>query len=69
MLIQQLPGKQQTEVALYGQPILHLIFGVICAVVGMNIWRPLPTHAMPEFDADTTAQPVRASVSARGDST
>jgi hypothetical protein len=56
LLIQDLNGEPLTEVALYGQPLLHLAFGMVGAVVGASIWRPLPTVAMPEFEADRKAE-------------
>jgi len=59
LLLQRLQGEQVTELALYGQPVLHVAFGALGAVLGASIWRPLPTLAMPEFDADKQAGPAR----------
>jgi hypothetical protein len=55
LLIQHLQGEQLTEIALYGQPVLHVAFGALGAVIGSCIWRPLPTLTMPDFDADQKA--------------
>jgi hypothetical protein len=55
MLIQHYQGQSITEIALYGQPVLHIAFGTLGAVIGSCIWRPLPTLAMPEFDTDQKA--------------
>jgi hypothetical protein len=52
LMIQQLQGGPMTEIALYGQPVLYIAFGVVGAVIGASIWRPLPTFTMPEFDVD-----------------
>ncbi len=57
LLIQDLNGEPLTEVALYGQPLLHLAFGTLGAIIGASIWRPLPTLAMPEFESDKKAEP------------
>jgi hypothetical protein len=59
MLIQDVRGEQATEVAMYGQPILHIGFGLVGAIIGASIWRPLPTLAMPEFEIDKNFKPVR----------
>jgi hypothetical protein len=58
--IQRLQGAPQTEVTLYGQPILHVMIGIVGAVIGSYIWRPLPTLAMPEFETDKSFQPLRS---------
>jgi hypothetical protein len=58
--IQRLQGTPQTEISLYGQPILHVVFGVVGAIIGTCIWRPLPTLAMPEFETDKDFQPLRS---------
>ena len=50
LVIQDLQGAEITEIALYGQPILHLAFGMLGAIIGSCIWRPLPTLVMPELD-------------------
>jgi hypothetical protein len=55
LLIQDIKGEPITEINLYGQPLLHIAFGTLGAVIGACIWRPLPTLAMPEFDTDQKA--------------
>jgi hypothetical protein len=55
MLIQGYQGQSFAEIALYGQPVLHIGFGTLGAVIGSCIWRPLPTLAMPEFATDKKA--------------
>jgi hypothetical protein len=59
LVAQEVRGDKVTDVSLYGQPILHVAFGAIGAVIGASIWRPLPTLAMPEFDIDTNFKPAR----------
>src|SRR5262249_41747894 len=56
---QSVQGGQFTEVSLYGQPLLHITFGMLGAVLGSCVWRPLPTLAMPEFPTDKQAKPPR----------
>jgi hypothetical protein len=58
LLVRHFQGEQLTEIDLYGQPVLHITFGTLGAVIGSCIWRPLPTLVMPEFDTDK--QPRRA---------
>jgi hypothetical protein len=36
-------GDELNEVAMYGQPVLHLAFGAVGGLLGALIWRPLPT--------------------------
>jgi hypothetical protein len=64
IFLQRLRGDAITEVALYGQPVLHIAFGTLGAVIGSCIWRPLPTLARPEFDTDKKAPRSRRSKSA-----
>jgi hypothetical protein len=64
VLIQRLQGEAITEIGLYGQPVLHIAFGTLGAVIGSCIWRPLPTLTMPEFDAESKAARGRRRTSA-----
>jgi putative membrane protein (TIGR04086 family) len=50
ILIQTIRGEPVTEIALYGQTILHVAFGMLGGVIGSSIWRPLPELAMPDLD-------------------
>ena len=34
-------------VVAYGQPVLHMIFGALGAIIGGLLWRPVPVLAMP----------------------
>jgi hypothetical protein len=47
LLIQSGTGEAPTELAQFGQPILHLIFGAVGGLVGTLIWKPLPVVKMP----------------------
>jgi hypothetical protein len=58
-----LHGDRPTEVALYGQPLLNIMFGSLGAVLGAVIWRPLPVLAMPDFDTDKQAKPAQPRMS------
>ena len=55
LFIQRLQGEPITEITLYGQPVLHIAFATLGAVIGSCIWRPLPTLTMPEFATDSKA--------------
>jgi len=59
LLLQHLHGGRLTEVAMYGQPVLHVAFGALGAILGGSIWRPLPIIAMPEFETDKKSRPIR----------
>jgi hypothetical protein len=43
LFIQLGRGDELNEVAMYGQPVLHLAFGAAGGLLGTIIWRPLPT--------------------------
>jgi DNA-directed RNA polymerase subunit RPC12/RpoP len=62
LVVLRLQGEQVTEVAMYGQPVLHVAFGVLGAVIGARIWPPLPTVAMPDADAEMPAPSRRRSL-------
>jgi len=47
VILHKLNGEALTEVTLYGQPILALIFGTLGGLLGSAIWKPLPTLRMP----------------------
>jgi DNA-directed RNA polymerase subunit RPC12/RpoP len=50
LVVLRLRGEQLNEIALYGQPVLHIAFGVLGAVIGARIWQPLPDLVMPESE-------------------
>jgi hypothetical protein len=54
VLVQKLNGEVLTDVALYGQPILALIFGTLGGLLGSSIWKPLPTLRIPGLTGDGT---------------
>ncbi len=59
LVYQHLRGEHPTEVALYGQPLLHISFGALGAVLGAQIWQPLPVLAMPEFGTEKQPKPAQ----------
>ncbi|HYV34178.1 MAG TPA: hypothetical protein VE988_00655 [Gemmataceae bacterium] len=61
LVVLRMRGEQLTEVALFGQPLLHIAFGALGGVFGGLVWRPLPVVAMPEFDTDKQPKPRRES--------
>lgn len=52
--MQRQSGEATTEIALYGQPIIHLVFGAVGGWLGSWIWRPVPTISLdgPSPDRD-----------------
>jgi hypothetical protein len=53
VLLQRQIGEVLTEVAIYGQPILHFAFGALGGLLGTVIWRPAPNYAASEEPANT----------------
>jgi hypothetical protein len=51
LLLQRRSGDALTAVALYGQPILHMAFGALGGLIGMSIWKPIPTLQGPDTGA------------------
>lgn len=47
VVVLQASSPTFNAVALYGQPILHTVFGVVGGLVGSLIWKPLPTVTLP----------------------
>jgi hypothetical protein len=59
VVIQLWNGEVLSEVALYGQPILALLFGTLGGLLGSTIWKPLPTLSMPKSKSDKSkSRPV-----------
>ena len=54
LIVQRQTGEVLTEIALYGQPILHMAFGALGGLLGTLIWKPVPTLQVPE----TAEKPV-----------
>lgn len=59
LAVQHYQGQKMVDITLYGQPALYVVFGVIGAVVGASIWRPLPSLAMPDFATEKSIKPPR----------
>ncbi len=55
-LLLQCRGDGLTEVALYGQPILHMAFGALGGLIGTLIWKPVQSFQGPE--TGSPAKPV-----------
>jgi hypothetical protein len=60
LLVQRQSGEVLTEIALYGQPILHLAFGAFGGLMGTLIWKPIPALQAPEGVIDTKPAMVPA---------
>jgi hypothetical protein len=52
LFVQRQSGEAMTDLALYGQPLLHLAFGALGGLIGTWIWRPLPTIALEDSPVD-----------------
>jgi hypothetical protein len=52
LMVQRQTGEILTEVALYGQPLLHLAFGAFGGLIGTLIWKPPPSLPVPDGPAD-----------------
>ncbi len=48
-------ARSITEIALYGQPVLHMAFGAFGGLIGTLIWKPVPTLQVPDFAGDSKA--------------
>ncbi len=49
LCLHRVPEASLSEFVLYGQPILHMIFGGLGGWIGTRIWRPLPTVRLVHF--------------------
>jgi len=50
LLVQRQSGEVLTEIAMYGQPLLHMAFGALGGLIGRSIWKPAPTLLVPDSD-------------------
>ncbi len=60
LLVQRQSGEVLTEALLYGQPILHMSFGALGGLVGILIWKPMPTLQILDQDGESKTIPVAA---------
>lgn len=65
LFVQRQTGEMLTEVAIFGQPILHLAFGALGGLLGTVIWRPIPIFAAPEETANDRRPKIALPVSFR----
>lgn len=63
LMVQRQTGDLMTEVAIYGQPILHLAFGALGGLLGMVIWRPTPSFVSEETPRESSHPRPKASFS------
>ncbi len=57
MLVQQLNGEAVTDIVLYGQPVLCLVFGALGGLLGSAVWKPLPAVETSAPSSDKTPVP------------
>jgi hypothetical protein len=58
-LVAQLWGERRPpDVAVYGQPLLALIFGALGGLIGSSVWKPLPALRTPAGPARPRPAPV-----------
>src|SRR5262249_12482572 len=41
LVVLRIQSGKLTDIALYGQPVLHIILGMLGAVIGSSVWQPL----------------------------
>lgn len=58
LVVQNHAGETLTEIALYGQPLLHMAFGALGGLIGTTIWTPIPSVQVPEVESKPVAVPV-----------
>lgn len=57
LLVQRQTGDVLHEIAIYGQPFLHVLFGGLGGLIGQQIWKPVPRIALPD-DMAVSPTPV-----------
>ncbi|MCI0380547.1 MAG: YrzE family protein [Gemmataceae bacterium] len=50
LLVQNQSGETLTEMAMFGQPLMHMAFGALGGILGTIIWRPIPRLSFPELE-------------------
>lgn len=50
LFVQRNANEAMPAVALYGQPLIHMVFGGLGGLIGTSIWKPLPTIRIPELE-------------------
>lgn len=48
LMFQRSQSDLPFQIALFGQPVLHMAFGAMGGLIGTLIWRPLPELRLPE---------------------
>lgn len=48
LAVQRQGGEFLTDLVLFGQPFLHLVFGALGGFIGQVIWKPVPRIQTPE---------------------
>jgi hypothetical protein len=56
LVFQRKSDEVPTEVALYGQPILHMAFGALGGLIGTLIWKPIPSIQV--LDSSVRGKPI-----------
>ena len=63
LVVQRQSGEVLNDLALFGQPLLHMVFGGLGGLIGQQIWKPLPRVKLPE---DLSPPPPPVIVPAKG---
>lgn len=58
LMVQRHSGEVLTEIAMYGQPVLHMAFGAFGGMIGMLIWKPVPTLQITSAAGDSKPLPL-----------
>jgi hypothetical protein len=59
VVAQRAQGEALADVALYGQPVIQMVFGALGGLLGSLVWKPFPTVSLP---APSGAAATRQSV-------
>lgn len=52
LILQHRPSDLPLQIAIFGQPILHMAFGALGGLIGTLIWKPLPELSLREGPAE-----------------
>lgn len=58
MVVQRTSGDFLPQIAVYGQPILHMAFGALGGLLGRQIWKPTPSFELHPTE-EAKVRPVR----------
>jgi hypothetical protein len=60
LIVQSKSGEVLSEIAVYGQPLLHMALGALGGLIGTMIWKPIAPLRVPEAEGDAKTISVPA---------